>query len=72
METKYGYDVLGRLTSAATSAITDGWTYDADGNQLTQTGTTPNTFSVSSTSNQLTAITGTVTRSYNYDAAGHT
>jgi RHS repeat-associated protein len=68
----YGYDVLDRLTSATTSAITDGWTYDADGNQLTQTGSTPNTFSVSSTSNQLTAITGTLTRSYSYDAAGHT
>jgi RHS repeat-associated protein len=68
----YGYDVLDRLTSATTSAITDGWTYDADGNQLTQTGSTPNTFSVSSTSNELTAITGTLTRSYSYDAAGHT
>lgn len=68
----YGYDVLDRLTSATTSAITDGWTYDADGNQLTQTGATPNTFSVSATSNQLTAITGTLTRSYSYDGAGHT
>jgi RHS repeat-associated protein len=68
----YGYDVLDRLTSATTSAITDGWTYDANGNQLTQTGSTPNTFSVSSASNQLSAITGTLTRSYSYDAAGHT
>ncbi len=68
----YGYDVLDRLTSATTSAINDGWTYDANGNQLTQTGSTPNTFSVSSTSNELTAITGTLTRSYSYDAAGQT
>jgi RHS repeat-associated protein len=69
---KHSYDVLDRLTSGTTTAITDGWTYDADGNQLTQTGTTPNTFSVSSTSNQLSAITGTLTRSYSYDGAGHT
>jgi RHS repeat-associated protein len=68
----YGYDSLDRLTSATTSAITDGWTYDADGNQLTQTGTTPITFSVSSASNQLNATTGSLVRSYAYDAAGHT
>jgi RHS repeat-associated protein len=63
--------VLDRLTSATTSTITDGWTYDADGNQLTETGTTPITFSVSSSSNQLTATTGSLVRSYSYDAAGH-
>ena len=67
----YGYDSLDRLTSATTSAITDGWTFDADGNQLTQTGTTPITFSVNSTSNQLSATTGSLVRSYSYDAAGH-
>jgi RHS repeat-associated protein len=67
----YGYDPLDRLTSATTSAITDGWTYDANGNRLTQTGTTPITFSVSSTNNQLTATTGGLVRSYAYDAAGH-
>jgi RHS repeat-associated protein len=68
----YGYDALDRLTSAVTTAITDGWTYDASGNQLTQTGTTPITFTVSSGSNQLTATTGSLVRSYTYDAAGHT
>ncbi|MFZ0006946.1 MAG: RHS repeat-associated core domain-containing protein, partial [Steroidobacteraceae bacterium] len=68
----YGYDLLDRLTSATTSAITEGWTYDADGSQLTETGTTPVTFTVSSSSNQLTATTGSLVRSYSYDAAGHT
>jgi RHS repeat-associated protein len=68
----YGYDLLDRLTSATTSAITDGWTYDANGNRLTQTGTTAITFGVSSTSNQLNSTTGGLTRSYSYDAAGHT
>ena len=67
----YGYDALDRLTSATTSAITDGWTYDANGNRLTQTGTTPITYTVSATSNQLSATTGSVTRSYDYDAAGN-
>jgi RHS repeat-associated protein len=68
----YGYDTLDRLTSGTTSAITDGWTYDANGSRLTQTGTTPITFSVSSTNNQLTATTGGLVRSYSYDAAGNT
>jgi RHS repeat-associated protein len=68
----YGYDLLDRLTSATTSAITDGWTYDANGNRLTQTGTTAITFGVSSSSNQLNSTTGGLTRSYSYDAAGHT
>ena len=72
MSWTYGYDLLDRLTSATTSAITDGWTYDANGNQLTQTGTTPIAFTVSPTSNQLSAISGSLVRSYSYDAAGHT
>jgi RHS repeat-associated protein len=60
-----------RLTSATTSAITDGWTYDANGNRLTQTGTTPITFTVSPTSNQVTATSGSLVRTYSYDAAGN-
>jgi RHS repeat-associated protein len=68
----YGYDLLDRLTSAATTAITDGWTYDGNGNRLTQTGTTPITFSVNSANNQLSATTGSLVRSYVYDAAGNT
>jgi RHS repeat-associated protein len=65
-----GYDALDRLTSATTSAITDGWTYDANGNRLTQTGTNASTFSVSSGSNQLTGVTGALSRTYSYTAAG--
>ncbi len=67
----YGYDALDRLTSATTSSITDGWTYDADGNRLTQTGTTPIIFSVNSGNNQLSSTSGSLMRSYSYDAAGH-
>ena len=68
----YGYDALDRLTSATTSSITDGWTYDANGNRLTQTGTTPITFTVSATSNQITATSGSLVRTYSYDTAGNT
>ena len=68
----YGYDPLDRLTSATTTAITDGWTYDANGNPLAQSGTTPITFSVNSANNQISATTGSLARSYTYDLAGNT
>ena len=68
----YGYDLLDRLTSATTSTITDGWTYDPNGNQLTQTGSTPITFSLNPANNQLSTTSGSLIRSYSYDAAGHT
>ncbi len=69
----YGYDALDRVTSATTTNVTDGWTYDANGNRLTQTGTTATTFSVNSTNNQLSSSSGSLARPiYVYDAAGHT
>jgi len=67
----YGYDALDRLTSATTNSITDGWTYDANGNRMTQTGTNPITFSVNSGNNQLSSTSGSLVRSYSYDAAGN-
>ncbi len=68
----YGYDALDRITSASDTAITRGWTYDANGNRLTETGTSPSTYSISSSNNQISSITGTLARTYSYDAAGHT
>jgi RHS repeat-associated protein len=69
----YGYDALDRVTSATTTNVTDGWTYDANGNRLTQTGTTATTFSVNSANNQLSSSSGSLARPiYVYDAAGHT
>ena len=68
----YGYDTLDRLTGATGTSVTEGWTYDADGNRLAETGTTPSTYSISATSNEITGITGTLTRTYGYDAAGNT
>ncbi|HYD11551.1 MAG TPA: RHS repeat-associated core domain-containing protein [Allosphingosinicella sp.] len=38
LDVTYAYDLLGRLTSAATSAQTLGFTYDALGRQLSETG----------------------------------
>jgi RHS repeat-associated protein len=67
-----GYDSLDRLTSAAEAGTTLGWTYDANGNRLSQTGSNASTFTPSTTSNQLNTITGGLTRTYGYDAAGNT
>lgn len=68
----YGYDLLDRLTSANGTSLNQSWTYDANGNRLTQGGGQPSTYTVSSTNNRLTSITGGLTRTYTYDAAGNT
>ncbi|MDF3019906.1 MAG: repeat protein, partial [Steroidobacteraceae bacterium] len=68
----YGYDALDRLSSATSSTVTQGWTYDANGNRLTQTGTAPSAYTNAGTSNRATSISGSLTRSYGYDAAGNT
>ena len=67
----YGYDLLDRLTSAAKTGTTQGWTYDANGNRLTQTGTASGIYTISGTSNRLSSITGTPARTYSYDNAGN-
>ncbi len=65
----YGYDVLDRLSSASNASFTEGWTYDANGNRLSQTGTNPATYTYSSTSNiQLTLSQSPYVLAY--DAAG--
>ncbi len=66
-----GYDVLDRLTSSAKTGSSNTWTYDANGNRLSQTGSQASTFTPSSTSNRLMSTSGTVVRAYNYDAAGN-
>ncbi|MGH8201638.1 MAG: RHS repeat-associated core domain-containing protein [Steroidobacteraceae bacterium] len=68
----YAYDSLDRLSGASSSSVTEGWTYDADGNRLSETGSTPSTYTISSTNNQIRGIAGTLTRSYAYDAVGNT
>jgi len=68
----YGYDALDRITSGTSTSITRGWTYDANGNRLTETGTSPSTYTISTTSNQIASISGALARTYGYDAAGNT
>jgi len=68
----YGYDALDRLTSGTSPSTTRGWTYDADGNRLSETGASPSTYTISPTDNQITGIIGALARTYGYDAAGNT
>ena len=68
----YGYDILDRLNSATMSGTTIGYTHDANGNRLTQTGTSASTYTVSGTSNKLTSVSGALARSYTYDNSGNT
>jgi RHS repeat-associated protein len=67
-----GYDALDRLTAATKTGTTRGWTYDANGNRLSQTGSNASTFTPSTTSNQLNSTAGALGRTYGYDAAGNT
>jgi len=68
----YGYDALDRLTSAIQGTRKYGWTYDANGNRLSQTGFSPSTYTISGSNNQIASISGTLARTYSYDAAGNT
>jgi len=68
----FGYDALDRANSAATTTQTQGFTYDANGNRLTETGTSAATFNIATSSNRLSSTTGSLTRTYSYDSAGHT
>jgi RHS repeat-associated protein len=68
----FGYDLLDRVTSGTSSAISRGYTYDANSNRLTTTGTTAFTDTIGPTSNRLNSTSGSLTRTYGYDAAGNT
>jgi RHS repeat-associated protein len=68
----YGYDDLDRLTSAAKTGTTLGYTYDTNGNRLSQTGAGASTFTIAANSNRLSSTSGTLTRTYGYDNAGNT
>jgi RHS repeat-associated protein len=68
----FGFDALDRVTSGSSSALSRAYGYDADGNQLSTTGTVAFTDSIASSSNQLSSTTGALARSYSYDAAGNT
>jgi len=68
----YGYDLMDRLNSATKTGTTIGYTFDANGNRLSQTGTSASTYTVSPTSNRVSSISGALPRTYGYNAAGNT
>ena len=53
------------------TSLSQGWTYDANGNRLTQTGSAASTYTVNSSSNRLSSISGALTRTYSYDNSGN-
>ncbi len=65
----YGYDALDRMTSAMGSNLNATWTYDANGNRLTQDGTLRYWYSVDTTSNRLLGI-GAPAANYTYAPSG--
>lgn len=67
----YGYDNLDRLTSASKTGTTIGYTYDANGNRLSQTGTSASTYTIAANSNQVTATSGALARTYGYNSDGN-
>lgn len=69
----FDYDEQSRLTGVYGGSETESYSYDADGNRLTQAiNGTSATFSYGATSNRLTGISGAVTMSYGYDVQGNT
>ena len=71
------YDSLDRMTAAGQTAQSLSWTYDGDGNRLTQGGAPAPTYAASSltmTYNHrgrlLTAVAASVTTTYTYNALG--
>jgi RHS repeat-associated protein len=67
----YGYDPLDRLTNASNAAVSQVYTFDENGNRLSQTGTSNTTFAYPIGSNKLSSAAGSLTKTYNYDAAGN-
>jgi RHS repeat-associated protein len=66
----YSYDLLDRLTGATGTNVNESWTYDANGNRLTQGGATASTYTVAPSSNQLASISGGLNRTYAYAPSG--
>jgi len=67
----YTYDLLDRLYTAGGNAGSYGWTYDANGNRISQTGV-PLNVTIDPASNRMTSTTGARSTTYGYDTAGNT
>jgi RHS repeat-associated protein len=68
----YGYDGLDRVNSASAAAQSLSFTYDPNGNRLTQGGSAAETLGIASTGNQLSTVMGGLSRTYAYDPSGNT
>jgi RHS repeat-associated protein len=68
----FGYDLLDRVKTGTSSAISRGYTYDANNNRSTETGTVAFSATISSTDNQIVSTSGGLARAYSYDSAGNT
>ncbi len=71
----YGYDTLDRLSNAVAagaSPATFGYSYDGDGNRLTQTTAAGTTiYAYPATNNRLASLSGATVKTYQYDAVGN-
>src|SRR3569833_1032725 len=68
----YGYEALDSLSSDSSSSQSQTFTYDANGNRVALAGAHSATYRVDPLSNRLDSISGIGSKTYNYDAAGHT
>lgn len=67
----FGHDVVGRLAKHDSPSFSRAWTYDKNGNRVTQkVGPTTFTNVYPATSNRLSSVTGPVAKDYTYDANG--
>jgi RHS repeat-associated protein len=68
----FSYDDLDEVLTATTSAITQDYKYDANGNREFETGTFAYNATTSTTSNRILSTTKALVRTYGYDNAGNT
>lgn len=67
------YDALDRLTGYTEGAVTQAYSYDANGNRMSYSATNPSvslTYGYDTASNRLLSVSGSSSESYNYDASG--
>lgn len=73
MSQNFGYDDESRLVSAYSPSDLESYQYDANGNRTSQTVNGAHAvFTISTTSNRLTGVSGAATATYVYDAQGNT
>jgi YD repeat-containing protein len=63
-------DALDRLDTADGSWGHLGWTYDARGNRLTQTGAAPTSYTYDAATQRLLSSSGSISETFGYDSVG--